>query len=58
MTLLQTIMDFYPELTIADFRPDTGKIVLKDDGDGIAYIAEWNYNKPLPTGLKIGKSTK
>jgi len=55
MNLAQIIISFYPELTIVDFRPDTGKILLKDDGDGIQYIAEWNYDKPLPDGLKLGK---
>lgn len=49
-------MDFHPELTIADFRPDTGKIVLRDDGDGVPYIQEWNYDKPLPDGLSVGKN--
>jgi hypothetical protein len=55
MNLVEIITNFYPELTIVDFRPDTGKILLKDDGDGIQYIAEWNYSKPIPDGLTLGK---
>jgi hypothetical protein len=53
MGLYETIKEAYPELTSNDF---TTKIILQDDSDGIgAYIAEWNYNKPIPTGLKLGK---
>lgn len=55
MTIYETIMATYPELTDADFMPPTGCILLMDDGDGIVYIAEWNYSQPLPPGLKIGK---
>jgi hypothetical protein len=30
--------------------------VLQDDADGKgAYIAAWNYSKPIPDGLKLGK---
>jgi hypothetical protein len=54
MTLWEQIMDFYPELTDTDF--EAGTIVLQDDSDGQgAYIRQWNYSKPLPDGLKIGK---
>jgi len=31
-------------------------IYLRDDSDGVgAYIAEWNYAKPLPAGFTVGK---
>ena len=31
-------------------------ITLRDDSDGLgAYIEEWNYSKPIPKGLKLGK---
>ena len=43
----------YPELTDADFLPETGSIHLKDDGDGISYIAKWEYSKPIPKGMKL-----
>jgi hypothetical protein len=55
MTIREQILEAYPELegtkTFAD-----GIILLQDDSDGLGvYIAEWNYAKPLPDGLKIGK---
>jgi hypothetical protein len=55
MQLFDEIVKFYPELTDLDFEPDNGSILLKDDGDGIQYIAKWEYSKPLPDGLKLGK---
>ena len=56
MTLFDKIVAIYPELTSEDFRPDTGTIWLYDDSDGQgAYIARWDYSKPLPAGLKLGK---
>ena len=34
----------------------SGSIHLQDDADGEgAYIAKWEYSKPLPAGLKLGK---
>jgi hypothetical protein len=56
MNLWEKIVDTYPELTDADFNPVTGSIKLKDDSDGLgAYIVKWEYSKPIPKGLKIGK---
>jgi hypothetical protein len=53
MELYETIVNQYPELTAKDFLT---KIILQDDSDGLgAYIAEWNYEKPIPKGLKLGK---
>lgn len=53
MELWQTIREAYPELTNDDFIES---IVLRDDSDGNgAYIAAWNYSKPIPDGLKLGK---
>lgn len=54
MDLFTQIKNAYPEITEADFYDD-GKIRLKDDGDGIQYIAKWEYSKPIPDGLKLGK---
>jgi hypothetical protein len=53
--LLETIIAAYPELTESDtFK--TGVIVLRNDSDDKGdFIAEWNYSKPIPTGLKLGK---
>jgi len=52
--MYKTIMETYPELTDIDFLPG-GCITLRDDGDGVVYLAEWNYSKPIPAGLKVGK---
>lgn len=53
MNLFEIITEAYPELTAADFRRT---IVLQDDADGQgAYIAKWEYSKPIPDGLKLGK---
>jgi hypothetical protein len=54
MTLFETIVEAYPELTAEDFG--RGSIELRDDSDGLgAYIAKWEYSKPIPKGLKLGK---
>jgi hypothetical protein len=53
--MYEKIIEVYPELTDDDFFPGTGLIHLKDDGDGVAYIAKWEYSKPIPEGLKLGK---
>ena len=51
----ELIIAAYPELTDADFLPN-GSIELRDDSDGKgAYIAKWEYTKPIPAGLKLGK---
>jgi hypothetical protein len=53
MELWQIIKQTYPELTNDDFLET---IVLRDDADGIgAYIAKWDYSKPIPEGLTLGK---
>jgi hypothetical protein len=55
-TLFEKITEIYPELTGDDFHPVMGSIHLRDDSDGAgAYIAKWNYSKPIPDGLKLGK---
>ena len=56
MDLFTEITTVYPELTNNDFMPTTGSILLKDDGDGIQYIAKWEYSQPLPKGMKVGKN--
>ena len=57
MSLYDEIISKYPELTSEDFVPQVGCINLRDDSDGDgAYISKWDYSKPLPSGLKLGKS--
>jgi hypothetical protein len=55
MSLFDELVEIYPELTKANFDPETGSITLKDDGDGIQYIAKWDYDQPIPDGHKLGK---
>jgi hypothetical protein len=56
MELWQQITQAYPELIDDDFATFTNQIILQDDSDGIgAYIREWNYSKPIPEGLSLGK---
>lgn len=56
MDFYTKITTTYPELTANDFLPPLGTILLKDDGDGVQYIAKWEYSKPLPEGMKVGKN--
>lgn len=54
MTTQDTIYAAYPELENADLM--SLGILLQDDSDGLgAFIAKWDYSKPIPDGLKIGK---
>jgi hypothetical protein len=55
MSLYDDLIVTIPELTDEDFNPKHGSILLADDGDGIQYIAKWEYSKPLPDGMKVGK---
>jgi hypothetical protein len=55
MSIYETIIATYTELTAEDFLPHSGSILLADDGDGIVYLAKWEYSQPLPEGLKVGK---
>jgi hypothetical protein len=55
MDLFSKICEEYPELTSVDFGTN-GSICLQDDSDGHGpYIAKWDYSKPIPEGLKLGK---
>jgi hypothetical protein len=57
MGLYEEIIAVYPELTITPEKDEFafGCVELKDDGDGIPYIAKWEYSQPLPEGMKLGK---
>jgi hypothetical protein len=55
MSLFDNIIEVYPELTNADFGT-IGSIRLRNDSDGVGdYIEQWNYSKPIPEGLSLGK---
>lgn len=55
MDLFFEITSVYPELNDSYFEPSRGSILLCDDGDGIQYVAKWDYSKPIPKGIKLGK---
>ena len=55
MELWEKIIEAYPEISPTDWFEDLG-IYLKDDSDGVgAYIRKWEYSKPIPEGLTLGK---
>jgi hypothetical protein len=55
MSLYDDLIDALPELVNSNSFFD-GTIILQDDSDGKgAYIAKWEYSKPIPAGLKLGK---
>jgi hypothetical protein len=44
MTLVEKIKTIYPELTVEDFFPGKGTIIIQNDSDGKGdYIALWNH---------------
>lgn len=52
--MLEIIYGAYPELDGADLR--SLGIVLQDDSDGEgAWLVSWDYSKPIPEGVTIGK---
>ena len=54
--LYETIIESYPELENSKDLYN-GTIILQDDSDGVgAFIAKWEYSKPLPDGMKVGKN--
>ena len=55
MELWEKIIEAYPEINPTDDFRQLG-IILQDDSDGHgAYIVKWEYSKPLPDGMKVGK---
>ena len=54
MTIYETIIAEYPEL--ADVKLLDKFVILQNDSDGAGdYIAKWEYSKPIPDGLFLGK---
>jgi hypothetical protein len=55
MTLYEKIIAIYPSLTMDDFAPRTGTIVLQNDSDGKGdYIKSWSNTNPEPTPAQLG----
>jgi hypothetical protein len=53
--LYNKIISIYPELTIQDFSPISGTILLQNDSDGKGdYIAKWEHTLPKPTDEQLG----
>lgn len=56
MELWEKIVASYPETANNDYEVFHKIIVLQDDSDGVgAYIKKWEYSKPIPDGLTLGK---
>jgi len=56
MELWEKIIETYPETADNYFAIFNKEIMLQNDSDGVgAYIVKWEYSKPIPEGLKIGK---
>jgi hypothetical protein len=58
MELWEKIVAEYPELSENNYAEFTtgGSIMLVDDSDGVGvYIKKWEYSKPIPSGLTLGK---
>lgn len=56
MNLYEEIIQSYPELIENNDAFFDGTIGLRNDSDGAGdYIDYWNYSKPIPAGLKLGK---
>lgn len=42
--MFEKIISIYPELTVVDFHPTEGTILIKNDSDGKGdYIAKWEH---------------
>ena len=55
MTLFDEIIAALPELENTQNFVN-GTIILRNDSDGTGdYIYKWEYSKPIPAGLKLGK---
>ena len=53
--LYEQIIEAYPELA-NDANIFYTKISLRNDSDGVGdYIEKWDYSKPIPEGLTLGK---
>jgi hypothetical protein len=51
--MYEKLIALYPELTVEDFLPMSGTILLQDDGEG-AYIAKWEHpTLPKPTAEQL-----
>jgi len=55
MELWEKIVEAYPEISPTENFRELG-IYIHDDSDGQgAYVAKWDYSKPIPDEIKLGK---
>jgi len=55
MTIYEKIIAEYPELD-GSIEFIKGSILIQNDMDDQGdFIAKWDYSKPIPKGLKLGK---
>jgi hypothetical protein len=53
MELYDLVIAEFPELATMDHEFYRGTIELRDESDGSgAFIAKWEYSKPLPKSLR------
>jgi hypothetical protein len=53
--MFEKLKTIYSELTINDFHPFYGTILLQNDSDGKGdYIAKWEHTLPKPTDEQLG----
>ena len=55
MQLWEKIIEAYPEIKATDNFIKLGIVLEINSNENEAFIAEWNYSKPIPEGLKLGK---
>lgn len=56
MSKYEKIIEAYPELLELSNRDRDAVFKCRDDSDGFGdYVEFWNYDKPLPDGLVVGK---
>ena len=54
-SLRDKIVEVYPEI-VTNGIFSRNLIILQNDSDGLGdYIAKWDYSKPIPEGLTLGK---
>ena len=60
MSLYEKIVAKHPELTVDDFHPATGTILLQDDSDGFGpHIAKWEHPTiARPADAELGITRK
>lgn len=57
MSKYEKIIEAYPELLELSNRDRDAVFKCRDDSDGFGdYVEFWNYDKPLPDGLMVGKN--